>query len=328
MTDNEWNISTFQKVLTRFSEPLYYQKLARKLKNAPPDVIHTHFAHVGCAALPLAKQLGVPLVASFYGFDYEQLPTQKPNYRLLYQQLFQEASKIICEGEFGASILEKMGCPKEKLAVIHLGIEPQKVPVLQREKTNKLRLLQAATFTEKKGYIYTLQAFHTALKTCPNMELTLVGEPHVSAIVTEVKDYIQQNKLAEKVQILDFVEYDQFYDFLATFDVFIHPSCYAKSRDCEGGAPIVLLDVQATGMPVISTTHCDIPGEVLHEKTGLLSPEKDVESIAKHIQRFYEMSNEAYQIFAKNARQHVENQFDVRKSGEQLYQLYESILNS
>ena len=268
-------------------------------------------------------------MASFYGFDYEQLPTQKPKYKQLYQDLFQQAAVIVCEGKHGASILENMGCPKEKLVVIHLGVEPAKVPVLKRvKKQQQLRLLQAATFTEKKGYIYTLRAFLEALKICPNMELTLVGEPHIKEIVDEVKAFITTNNLTEKVTILDFVEYDQFYPFLQSFDVFIHPSCYAKSRDCEGGAPIVLLDVQATGMPVISTTHCDIPGEVLHENTGLLSPEKEVKVIAKHIQRFYEMDDFAYQNFARNARQHVENQFDVQKSGQQLADLYHTVLNS
>ena len=37
--------------------------------------------------------------------------------------------------------------------------------------------------------------------------------------------------------------------------------------DCEGGAPIVLLDAQATGLPIISTKHCDIPDEVSHKKS-------------------------------------------------------------
>lgn len=39
----------------------------------------------------------------------------------------------------------------------------------------------------------------------------------------------------------------------------------------EGGAPIALLDAQATGLPVLSTRHCDIPFEVEHERTGLLA---------------------------------------------------------
>ncbi len=63
------------------------------------------------------------------------------------------------------------------------------------------------------------------------------------------------------------------------------PVATLKDMDCEGGAPVVLLDAQATGMPVISTTHCDIPDEVVHGETGLLSPEKDVGALAELIKK-------------------------------------------
>ena len=63
------------------------------------------------------------------------------------------------------------------------------------------------------------------------------------------------------------------------YHVFIQPSCYTATRDCEGGAPLVLLNAQATGMPVITTTHCDIPDEVIHNETGLLTAERDIEGL-------------------------------------------------
>lgn len=62
-----------------------------------------------------------------------------------------------------------------------------------------------------------------------------------------------------------------------------------------------------------------------HEKTGLLSPEKDIFALAKSIETFYSMNNEIYQIFSKNARQHVENEYDSVKNSERLRAIYEEV---
>ena len=137
-----------------------------------------------------------------------------------------------------------------------------------------MKLVQIASFTEKKGHIYTVKAFAKALNTCPNLALTLVGDDREPIVKKQILDYIQKKHLEKKIKILDFVDFSRLYEFLKDFQVFIHPSCYAKDKDCEGGAPIILLDAQATGMPVISTTHCDIPSEVIHNKTGLAKPRK------------------------------------------------------
>ena len=122
-------------------------------------------------------------------------------------------------------------------------------------------------------------------------------------------------------------DYASLYAFLGGFDVFIHPSCYAADRDCEGGAPVVLLDAQATGMPVIATTHCDIPEEVVHGETGLLSAEKDVARLAESIRFFYRLEEEDYQPWSLAARRHVETNYDAKKSGLQLKAVYQSLKN-
>ena len=40
------------------------------------------------------------------------------------------------------------------------------------------------------------------------------------------------------------------------------------SGDTEGGAPMSIFEAQASGMPVVSTLHADIPEVVLHDRNG------------------------------------------------------------
>jgi colanic acid/amylovoran biosynthesis glycosyltransferase len=294
---------------------------ARKL-----DILHAHFSFVGWDYLWLVRRLSLPLVVSFYGFDYEWLPRNQPKWVGRYRVLFREAAVFVTEGEFGRRTLIAMGCPAEKVRVVHLGIEPGSVPVLARlKRPGRLRLLQIAAFTDKKGHDLTVRAFARALEACPDMTLTLVGRDP-EGVRQRVQELIEVLGVTGCVTIIDGIPFQELYPFFGAFDVFIHPSRHAASGDSEGGAPVVLLDAQATGMPVISSTHCDIPDEVLHGETGLLAAEGDVEGLARHIARFYLMGDAEYQCFSASARRHVEAQYDVARSAAKLRGIYAEIL--
>lgn len=43
------------------------------------------------------------------------------------------------------------------------------------------------------------------------------------------------------------------------------------------------IEMAATGMPIVSTNHCDIPNVITSERTGLLANEHDVGQLAEHI---------------------------------------------
>lgn len=282
---------------------------------------------MGWQYLELKKITGLPYFVSFYGFDYESLPFRFQEWKKRYQSLYEQADGFVCEGAFGASILINQGCDPAKVHIVHLGVETSKIPAVARTKNEgELHLLQLSNYSQKKGHIYSLQAFIQALNDCPNMTLTFVGN-ELENIKGNLEALVKQHNIEHKVRFIGFIEFTKLYEFFGKYHVFIHPSCYSDTRDCEGGAPIVLLDAQCTGMPVISTTHCDIPEEVIHGKTGLLTPEKDADALSGSIRTFYNMNNNTYQQFATAARQHVIENFDIKPCALQLQQLYNTIVN-
>ncbi len=290
------------------------------------DVMHFHFANIGWEYHQLANKTAIPYVISFYGIDYECLPYREPVWMERYKILFKEAAAFVCEGANGVKILEKMGCPAEKIHVIRLGIDVDKVPYVQREKKEgSLNLLQIATYTEKKGHIYSLKAFEKALKTCPNMKLSFLGGAQKGTIRKELERFAVEKGIRNKVTFLDFIDYDKLHEFMGAFDVFIHPSVYAADMNCEGGAPVVLMDAQATGMPVVSTTHCDIPEVVIHSETGLLAKEKDVDQIATCIENFYKMDQAEFEVYSKTARKHIETNYNSALNSIPLAGLYKKL---
>ena len=327
---NEWSQTTLQRLFFYANKYFFYKNdLIKTIKKHDIQLIHAHFANVGCHYMHLARAVNLPLVVSFYGYDYEQLSYLQPKYKLLFPKLFEVASAIICEGEHGAKILTELDCPPHKINVVCLGLDFDKVLTVNAKDKKKasLKLVQAASFTTKKGQLETIKAFANALKNCPNMHLTFVGEKADNAYYESVLKVLENEKMSDKVSILDFVEND-FYTFLQTFDVFIHPSQYSDNRDCEGGAPIVLLNAQAVGLPVISTMHCDIPMEVVHGETGLLSPEKDTAALQQNIEQFYDMSSDEYTKFSTNAMRHVKSNFDIKKNSIKLNTIYKNLIEN
>ena len=325
-TNKTLKTKIINRIVRNIREKLFIPYVSWFIKNEKikVDIVHSHFGIFGWKYRELAKKLNAKHVASFYGHDYEKIPFVQPIWKKRYQELFREADVFLCEGKHGAKILEKMGCPSKKIIINRLGVEIEKIPFFKREKKKgELKLVQIATFRKKKGQMYTVKAFENALKTCPNLTLTLVGNGEERK---NIEQYIYKKGLRNKIQIIEKIDFSQLYTFLKDYHVFIHPSCYTEDRDCEGGAPVVILDAQATGMPIISTTHCDIPEEVIHEKTGFLAPEKDIQSLSKYIEIFYNMEQETYNRFSHSAREHIEKFYNIKENAKNLANIYKSLL--
>jgi len=328
---NKRNFSDLLKKLVIRSMPFLFGSLEETLisygKREKIQLVHAHFADNAWYFKNIAQQLEVPFFVSFYGWDYEKLPHVKPEYVGHFKKLFKAADQFICEGHHGAAILAAHGCPAEKITIVPLGIQPAQIDFISRSKLpNQLKLVQIASFTEKKGHAYAIEALAHIIKECPNIELTFIGNDNELKRREKLEQQVIALNLFNQVHFLPAIDYENLYSTLGKYDVFIHPSCYAADRDCEGGAPVVLLDAQATGMPIISTTHCDIPGEVIHQETGLLSPEKNVIELAKNIKAFYQMEGELYNTFAKQARDHVEKNYDVEQNSMELNRTYQSVI--
>lgn len=292
------------------------------------SLIHAHFSFMGWNYLQLSIACKVPMVVSYYGYDYECLPNRDPVWKERYAEMFQRAAMFITEGNVARGKLVGMGCPPEKVRVVHLGVETALIPFFRRTKrAGELKLIQVATFTEKKGHDTTVNAFMLAAKSCPEMTLTLVGNDK-EGIRARLQKAIRDAGMNERVEFIDAIDFKKLHLFLKPYHLFVHPSEYARNGDSEGGAPVVLLDAQATGMPVLATNHCDIPEEVIHGETGMLVAEGDFQALAREMERFYWMAEAEYAAFCERARRHVEAQYEAADSGRVLQEVYAEVVRS
>jgi colanic acid/amylovoran biosynthesis glycosyltransferase len=291
------------------------------------SLIHAHFANIGWKYIPVARMLNIPLVVAFYGYDYDQLPNLKPIWEHRYIRLFKYCNLFLTEGEFGRKRLIERGASSDQVLVHHLGIDIDALPfsIRRLEQDDVLRLVQVANIVEKKGHRSLIEAMRI-LKEKGSIDRTLVtiiGDgPLKQGLLALTKKY----QLEKNVKFVAHLPYQDLHQELLKYHVFIHPSVTASDGDCEGGAPVVLLDAQGTGMPVIATYHCDIPEEVIDKKTGLLVSENDPIGLAESI--LYFLNNpDLLTGYGKAARKHVMENYSARKQAEKLESIYSSLLN-
>lgn len=300
----------------------YFYRVA---KNKNVSLIHAHFAFNGYKYIPLARRLNVPLIVSFYGYDYDYLPKQNPKWLEKYQQLFNFADAFICEGNFGKKKLIEKGCPKDKIYVNHLGVAVDKIPYKIRKWRfgDKIKFCQIASLDEKKGHQFTIKAFSKFTEEYSDAELTIVGNGPKQK---ELVGLINELGIRETVKLKEFIPYSELYSELLKHHIFIHPSVTTERCDCEGGAPIILLDAQSTGMPIISTYHCDIPEEVVDGKSGYLVPERDIDGLTNVMLRFVDNPS-LFEKFGANGRKHVKENYNIRDCSSSLEEIYHRVIH-
>ena len=317
------------QALTHSRERFYTQTL----QATGARLLHAHFGPEGYLALPVKRKTGLPLVTTFYGADMSKLPRNHPAWRQRYRKLFREGDLFLCEGEHMAQQVQQLGCPPEKLRVHHLGIDVERIAFMPRtlHAGEPVRLVMAASFREKKGIPYAIEAFIKAYAQFPNMEFRIIGgvkdNPAEASILQSCRSRVAHAGLESKVFFLGYLQYANYLQEMTSAHLFLAPSVTAMDGDSEGGAPVSIIEASAAGLPVISSWHCDIPGVVLHEQSGLLVEERDADGLADAILKMV-LHPERWQSLGEAGRRHIEKEFNVFRQAHRLEaEIYDPILS-
>jgi colanic acid/amylovoran biosynthesis glycosyltransferase len=272
----------------------YDHQLARVAARAGCTVLHAHFGWAGCAALPARRRLGIPLVTTFYGRDLSD------DRGLGYEGLFAEGASFVCEGLFMAAQLAGLGCPASRIRVVRIGVDTAQFPFAPPRRSRPLVVLQACRFVEKKGVDLSIRAFAAARRRLGPSELWLVGDGELRP---ELESLVLRLGLSGSVRFLGMLSADEYREVVGQAHICLQPSRVASDGDSEGGAPTVLLEMQAAGVPIVSTRHADIPF-VVAEPARLVA-EEDVEGLAQEVVRLALLDEAEWFAEAERGRKFV-----------------------
>ena len=319
----------FQRQYAKLTN-FYYPFFLKVLKENQVLLLHSHFGNRGYFDLALKQKLKIPQVTTFYGHDVSLLP-QEERWRKRFKVFFEQGDLILAEGNYMKKTLLEMGCPDSKVRVQHLGIDCEKIPFIPRKMVDgqKVKILIAGTFREKKGITYALEAFARLVPKYKNIEVTLIGDAGRSQreinYKNEITTIIDSRNIADKVNYLGFLPYPTFIEEAKNNHIFLSPSIHPSDGETEGGAPVALIEMSAYGMPIVSTFHCDIPEVVIDGKSGFLVKEKDTNGLAERLEHLI-THPELWESMGRTGRKHIEEEFNIVTQAAKLETFYDSLL--
>jgi colanic acid/amylovoran biosynthesis glycosyltransferase len=294
-------------------------------------IIHSHWGDTAWRDLEAVRQCGTRHIATFYGKDVNYLPTRDARWRARYGKLFARVDRVLCEGPHMGHCIERLGCPQAKITVHHLGVDTGRIDYRPRAWSpgTPLRVLIAASFREKKGIPLALRALGRVRAEVGNLEVTLIGDASDDARSKPEKSRILaaigETGLGGSVRLLGYQPHAVLFEEAYRHHVFISPSLTARDGDTEGGAPVTLVDMAATGMPIVSSTHCDIPEVVRDGQTGWLAAEGDLDSLVNRLRECLATSHDWPRRLAAG-RARMESEFDAYRQSARLARIYAEVL--
>lgn len=301
--------------------PQCYRRVAR----LNPVLIHAQFGLSGALALPWAHALRTPLVVHYRGADAMPSTAQtrytSVNHWVYFRRqhaLKRDTQLFITVSQFLKNKLIKQGFPAHKLVHHYHGVDVDQFrpnPNITREPV----VLFVGRLTEKKGCDDLIEAMAHLQSALPKISLVCIGDgPRRPQLET-----LAASKLRH-YQFLGLQSAENVAHWMNRAQLLAAPSVTTSQGDTEG-LPNVVLEAQAMGLPVLSTTHAGIPEAVIHGQPGLLAPERDVAQLAAHARQLF-TNPDLWQTLSRNGRAHVQAHFNRAKQTQVLETLYETVL--
>jgi glycosyltransferase involved in cell wall biosynthesis len=278
---------------------------SRSLRKERPDVILAQYGLTAAKNLRVIKSLGIPLVIHFHGYDASIYSVVEKN-KEAYLSMFKYASAIIGVSNRMVAMLREMGAPAEKLNYLCYGPNPRFRDI--QPNYTAPHFLALGRFVDKKAPHLTILAFRQVIEQYPKAQLRIIGN---GPLFMTCKDLVKHLQLEEHVHFLGAHGIERVLTEMNDVCAFVQHSRRALDGDMEG-TPVAILEAQLAALPVISTIHAGIPDVVVHEKTGLLVEENDVNGMTQCMLRLLEEPELAASM-GNNARASVMEHFTMEK---------------
>ena len=248
--------------------------LARHLTERGVEHIHNHFVTGSATVTMLVSELtGIP-----YSFMLHGPADLFEPYRWRIDEKVARARFVATISNFARSQIMFFSSPEhwDKLRIIHCGVMPenygqQDQAAIPPRRPDETRLLFVGRLAPVKGLRVLLEAMAPLVEEFPSLRLVLVGDGPDRAALEKAAA-----PLGDKVTFTGYLSQAEVAQAMQSTDVFVLPS-FAE------GVPVVLMEAQATGKPVIATQVAGVGELVEHGVNGLIVPPGDVERLREAI---------------------------------------------
>lgn len=268
------------------------------------DMWHVHMAYMpGYLAVSGLKRMGQPVVLTCQGIDIQCLPEIGYGHRLdTAKDRVIRAALQMCDrvGAISASVRDDLldaGVAPDQIINIPNGADVERIQAVKVERqaerlrrgwpADRVVLTTVGRNHPKKGFDLIPDIIRTVAQRRGDFLWVIIGkgcEPVADrARALGVGDYllvIPQIGIPSKGQRPGHFELPNTHliRLLKAADVFVFPTLME-------GMPLAVVEAMAAGLPIATTDAAGVRDVVEHERTGLISPAKDVGGMARNVER-------------------------------------------
>ena len=297
---------------------LFFRCYHDYLSRSDIDIALCHFGHNGelAARVKDVGALQCKLATIFHGYDLSRDLLANPTN--IYRFLFKRCDLFMPVSNHWKSVLNEIGCDRNKIAVHHMGIE---LTPLEHKDRIQHRLVSVARFVEKKGLQYAVDAFSEIAKRYPDAHYVIIGDGPLRG---ELETQIANLLIVDRVTLTGPLTADRVRQELLKASVFVLPSVTASDGDKEG-IPVVLMEAMSYELPIATTFHSGIPELVENKVSGLLSEERDSGGLSDNIETLLSDRQLALRL-GRAGRNKISQEFDIDKLNDKLVLLFQETL--
>ncbi|MGC5327266.1 LCP family protein [Brevibacillus sp. SYSU BS000544] len=308
---------------------LAFRQLVRLLRKIKPDIVHTHNAKAGFLGRVAAHKARVPIIIhTVHGLPFFAGQSRLEYYTYLSLELFaaKYCNYLCSQNDEDLKTLRKY-LPTEKLHYegngVHLPLLDRISQEISLEELDEYKmkydipegktlLLVAARLEPVKDHALLFEALQQVVKRgTTNILCLLAGNGHLE---TELEQQVTERGLQPYVKFLGYQ--DNIYHWIKLSDLIVLSSQ-------KEGIPRILMESMAFGKPIVAT---DVKGTkelVVHEETGLLSPYRNPDELAKNLIRLIENAELQAKLGLKG-RERIEQHFTEEVVVERISKWYQA----
>ncbi len=312
-----WPPVTLAKALMVWGQSL---AVARRMRRDGVAHVHAHWATMPTTAAVVASRwLGIPFSFTAHAWDlFVRNPSLKAKVEL--------AARVITCTDYGRRYLNHL-CPssRDKIALSYHGVDlrqfgmrnaacgmvedliphsPFRIP---NGVSGTPLLLSVGRLVETKGYETLLEAYRLLKQRGIAFRAVIVGAgPQRRRLARRLR----RDGLAWVVELRPTMTQGALRALYGEAFAFVLP-CEVAGNGDRDGIPNVILEAQACGLPVVTTTISGIPEAVQDRRNGMLVPPRAPERLAEALEALLRRPTWA-RVLGDHGRMWVETQFDAR----------------
>jgi glycosyltransferase involved in cell wall biosynthesis len=290
------------------------RSIVRLINRYPGAIIHTHDFKSNLFGAIAAFWTKSKLISTYHGHIIKSGKTRFYNWLDFLILKYFPFACIICVSNNNKKILLAKGIREDKIITIPNGIEiPASVAIPSNRTGNGKKIIGfIGRLSAEKGCRYLIDAVPEVISRHPDTYFMLAGDGYLRA---DLERQVCRLNIGDRVLFSGFEH--NIKKILAKLDILIIPSL-------SEGAPIVLLEALAFGVPVIGSNIGSLREIIINEKTGILVPAKDARSIALQICRLLEEEG-LRQKLAASGYEYIRQKHNIDFCHNMLLQLYKEI---